>query len=115
MRAHSWVTRSVWGKASPYPVAYCSRCGLRVRRRLKDGRALRSGDRARMSNVEPLPVGPCQPTLLRRFSSVMGIVLVVAALVLSVVVSPFIFAGFVAAAIVLGVLQAGWRLLRKQP
>ena len=68
-----------------------------------------------MSNVEPLPVGPCEPTVLHRIGRIMAIPLIVAALVLSVIVSPVVFAGFVVACMVFGVLHSGWRWLRNEP
>jgi Flp pilus assembly protein TadB len=97
MREHIWITRSAWFDARPFPVAHCARCGLRRRR------------------GEPLEKGPCQPSVRHRVGFFMGIALTVAALVLSVVISPVIFAGYVAVAIVFGVLQWGWRRLRNQP
>jgi hypothetical protein len=114
MREHTWITRSAWFDARPYPVAYCARCGLRIRRRLNDGRVIRSGERGRMNAVELLPVGPCQPTILHRIGQVVGIALAVAALVGSVVISPVVFAGWLAACVAFGVLQWGWRRLREQ-
>lgn len=68
-----------------------------------------------MSNVEPLPVGPCQPTVVHRIGRIMGIATLMAAIVLSVTVYRFTFIWFVAACMVFGVLQWGWRWLRKQP
>jgi hypothetical protein len=63
-------------------------------------------------DLEPLPAGPCEPTALHRVGRVAGLALVAAALVLSVVVSPYVFVGFLAACAVFGLLRAGWRWLR---
>jgi hypothetical protein len=52
---------------------------------------------------------------LHRVGRVPGLALVAAALVLSVVVSPYVFVGFLAACAVFGLLRAGWRWLRDLP
>lgn len=65
-----------------------------------------------MIDVQPLPVGPCEPTVLHRVGKATGFVLLVAAVVLSVVISPYVFAGFVLVCMAFGVLRWGWRVLR---
>jgi hypothetical protein len=45
----------------------------------------------------------------------MAILITVAALVLSVIISPLVFIGFLVASAVFAVLRAGWRWLRDQP
>jgi hypothetical protein len=47
-----------------------------------DGRVLREGDRARMSEVQPLPLGPCEPTALHRVGQVAAVVLLMTVFVL---------------------------------
>jgi hypothetical protein len=71
-----------------------------------------------MREIEPLPLGPCEATdhpIVDRIVLIVGIALTVVVLVLSILVSPVFFVGYVAVCAVFGVLQAGWRWLRKQP